>query len=386
MHLEIYDKEDCCGCTACVSVCPKQCIKMHLDEMGFLYPVVNSDRCVDCGLCVGVCHFSKKSRLNVECAAETSNDLKFYAAQHRDDETLKDSQSGACFTAISDWVLSQGGVVYGAVYTPEHVVVHSRAASKQERDAMRGSKYAQSDIRGVFRNVKQDLQSGLFVLFVGTPCQIAGLSSFIKNGLKEKLILTDIICHGVASPKIWEDVIKYTEKKYKSRVVDAIYRDKRNFGWRGGITTFKLADKRLIYRPLVSIYNENVLRESCYNCPYATVERKGDLTIGDFWGVENVEHSMFVPLENGVSLILCNTEKGQEILNCIKNDLTIVRLKPEDAIQMNLRESTRMPKTFNRFRENYKRGFEYAMLQENYIGFKYEIRQMLFRLKRWFLN
>lgn len=378
MRIDVKEKKECCGCTACMAVCPRQCIRMEPDEMGFLYPVIDEDACIDCGLCAKTCKFC----LSSDEALVNLSQPSVYAVQYSDDDVLKKSQSGACFTAISDWVLAKGGVVYGAVYKGLNFnVTHTRAESACERNAMRGSKYSQSDLRGVFSDVRNDLKCGKWVLFTGTPCQVSGLSAYVGRALADKLILVDIICHGVASPVLWSDVIKYTESKYKSKVRSPKHRDKARFGWSGRTATFELEKNKVVYRPLVSIYNENVLRESCFNCRYSSLSRVGDITIGDFWGVEAVPHNIFEPVEKGVSLLLCNTPKGGDILKDIRQGMKVLQLNVEEALQMNLRESTKMPETYYDFKEKYKKGFEFAMRSYGYMGWRYEVSQFLFLVK-----
>lgn len=224
---------NCSGCTACASVCAFNAIEMKPDALGFLYPIVDLKRCRNCGACERVCAFNDHydDRLNLEKPIA-------FGARHKDINEIEKSRSGAAFVAISDYVLSFGGVVYGAGFTDHFRVVHKRAITKHERDEFRGSKYVQSDLTGVFRDVKKDLQKGKFVLFTGTPCQTAGLNSYVGDRLRRNLLLVDIICHGVPSPFIWRDYLDYLERKYKRKIIRVDFRDKRQFGWAAHYETF----------------------------------------------------------------------------------------------------------------------------------------------------
>lgn len=232
--IQITDKSRCCGCTACASICAHDAITMQPDALGFLYPVVDKDKCVDCGLCEKVCAFNDHYDTSLNLPQPDA-----YAARHKDMKEVETSRSGAAFIAISDYVLENGGVVYGAGYTDHFRVVHKRAATKEERDEFKGSKYVQSDLTGVFRQVKQDLKDGLTVLFSGTPCQTAGLNAYIGKKLRENLILVDIVCHGVPGSYLWRDYIAYLEKKQGDKICWVNFRDKQEYGWKAHHETFK---------------------------------------------------------------------------------------------------------------------------------------------------
>lgn len=232
--INIVDPKDCCGCTACASICSHGAITMKPDALGFLYPEIDSSKCVDCGLCEKVCAFNDNYDRSLNLAQPEA-----FGARHKDMKEVETSRSGAAFIAISDWILAHGGAVYGAGYTEHFRVIHKRAVTKEERNEFKGSKYVQSDLSGVFKQIKKDLKDGLIVLFSGTPCQTAGLNSYIGKKLRENLYLVDIVCHGVPSPYIWRDYLLYLEKKENSIITWVNFRDKQQFGWKSHHETFK---------------------------------------------------------------------------------------------------------------------------------------------------
>ena len=231
--IRISDPADCCGCTACASICNHDAITMEPDALGFLYPKVDESKCIDCGLCEKVCAFNDNYDKSLNLPKPDA-----YAARHKDMDEIMKSRSGAAFVAISDYILEQGGVVYGAGYKDHFRVAHKRATTKEGRDEFRGSKYVQSDLTGVFHQIKQDLKNGLTVLFSGTPCQTSGLNSYVGKKLRENLVLIDIVCHGVPGPYIWRDYLDYLEKKQGDIITMVNFRDKERFGWTAHKETF----------------------------------------------------------------------------------------------------------------------------------------------------
>ena len=258
--IKITDPKDCCGCTACASICAHDAITMEPDALGFLYPKVDEAKCVDCGLCEKVCQFND----NYDRSLNFEQPIA-YAARHKDINEVMKSRSGAAFVAISDYILEQGGVIYGAGYKDHFRVAHKRATTKEERDEFRGSKYVQSDLTGVFRQVKEDLKNGLTVLFSGTPCQTVGLNAYVGNRLRENLVLVDIVCHGVPSPFIWFDYIAKIKKEDKRRIVEVDFRDKKHFGWKDHRESFILDDNSVITKNdwTILFYKHIMFRYSC---------------------------------------------------------------------------------------------------------------------------
>lgn len=340
--IQIKDTAYCCGCTACASICPKDAITMEPDTLGFKYPKVDLSKCVDCGLCEKVCAFNAHydKSLNLE-------EPEIYAARHKDIHEIETSRSGAVFIAISDYILENGGIVYGVGYKDHFKVAHKRATTKEERNEFKGSKYVQSDLDGIFRQVKEDLKKGNTVLFSGTPCQTAALNSYIGTKLRENLVLVDIVCHGVPSPYIWRDYLAYIEKKYKSKVVNVDFRDKSRIGWSGHIESFVFDNgKKIESKIYTNLFQQNImLRKSCGRCFFTNFKRPSDLTIGDYWGWKKISDN-FNADNKGCSLFFINTKKGYEVFLVISKYMNLIHANMNLCMQPNLiKPSIVNPKT-----------------------------------------
>lgn len=377
--IQIKDKSDCCGCTACASICPKDAITMEPDTLGFKYPKVDLSKCIDCGLCEKVCAFndSYDKSLNLK-------EPEIYAARHKDMHEIETSRSGAAFIAISDFVLENGGIVYGVGYKEHFRVTHKRATTKGERNEFKGSKYVQSDLDGIFRQVKEDLKQGNTVLFSGTPCQTAGLNSYIGKKLRENLVLVDIVCHGVPSPYIWRDYLAYVENKYKSKVVKVDFRDKSRIGWSGHIESFVLNNgKKLESRTYTDLFYQHIMfRHSCGKCHFTNTQRPSDITIADFWGWEKTDPE-FNKDNKGVSLVLINTEKGRKLFEEASKDLDVIAAKLEDCLQPNLQHPSAIHPKRMEFEEDYlKHGFKYVMCKYSDMNWKMQLRYKLRIIKK----
>ncbi len=374
--IQITDKSQCCGCTACASICAHDAITMQPDAMGFLYPVVDTDKCVDCGLCEKVCDFNDHYDTDLNLPQPDA-----YAARHKDMKEVETSRSGAAFIAISDYVLENGGVVYGAGYTDHFRVVHKRATTKEERDEFKGSKYVQSNMNTVFRQVKKDLKDGLTVLFSGTPCQTAGLNSYIGKKLREHLILVDIVCHGVPGPYLWRDYIAYLEKKQGDKICWVNFRDKQEYGWKAHHETFEFVNSgKMSFTYL--FYQHIMFRPSCGRCHYANTRRPSDITIADFWGWEKTDSNINKD-DKGVSLILINTDKGRRLFNVVREHMTIIPAKLENCIQPNLRYPSVFNPKWKSFEKDYEnKGFEYVMKKYNEDNWRKRFHKFAWRVNR----
>lgn len=357
--IQIINPENCCGCTACASICPHHAITMTDDQFGFKYPVVNQNLCVNCGLCDKVCSFNSNYDLSLNFKIPVA-----YGARHKKIEEVIKSRSGALFVAISDNILKKGGIIYGVGYKGHYIVSHKRATTADERDEFRGSKYVQSDLTGIFTNIKDDLKAGKIVMFVGTACQTAGLNGYIGPILRKNLLLVDIVCHGTPGPKIWKDYIEYLETQNGSKLINVNFRDKSKYGWAAHKESFEFENKRPETQNAAPFYKRIFFRESCGNCHFCNLNRPSDITIADFWGWEK-QNPEINKDDKGLNLVLVNTKKGEEIFDEIKDCLNYFKADNEIMMQPNLLH----PTASHPFREIFKRdyatkGFKYAFFHD----------------------
>lgn len=376
--INITNPSDCCGCTACASICSHQAIKMVPDTLGFLYPSIDLDKCTQCGLCEKVCAFNKNY--------DKSNNLELplsFGARHKSMQEIETSRSGAAFIALSDWILEQGGSVYGVGYTEHFKVTHKRALTKEERNEFKGSKYVQSDLNHVFLNIKEDLKQGMIVLFSGTPCQTSGLASFINPKLRKNLYLMDIVCHGVPGPFVWKDYLIYTEKRYGKQVTEVNFRDKQQFGWAAHKESFKINQKTISSRIFTDLFYKHIMfRHSCGICHFTNLKRPSDITIADFWGWQK-SHSTFNEDDKGCSLILVNTEKGISWWNNINHQLHHFPVQLTDCLQPNLQHPSIVHPLRNEFENDYARkGFLYILNKYSEFGWRNKIQNYKNRIKQ----
>lgn len=347
------EREQCCGCGACFAKCPKGAIRMEQDYKGFLYPVINHELCIDCGLCVKTCDFIKTHE-------KASNIHKIYALQHNDKTVLSHSSSGGAFTALSDYILNLGGIIYGAVFdSKQKEVYHIGADTPEARDRMRGSKYVQSRTYKVFKEIKSDLLSERIVLFSGTPCQCAGLKSFLGQEYKN-LYIVELLCHAVPSNQLFKDHIKLWEEKMGAQCVDYQMRSKK-FGYQhthqisfsDNSTNTSVNLKRILKLFEISA------RESCFNCVYTSKNRQGDITIGDLWEADS-EASIYD--NRGVSIVTTNTLRGDTLLSQISRTCRLIELT-ESALRQNaFAKPVSKPKNYDEFWEDYiSSGYEFVL-------------------------
>ena len=280
-----------------------------------------------------------------------------FAVKHKNLKTRLQSRSGGIFTALSDLVLNQNGVVYGCALNENFEAVHIRATTKEERNLMRGSKYVQSRLGSIFHCVKKDLDNGLYVLFTGTSCQIDGLKAFLGQSYNN-LLTVDIVCHGVPSPLVWKDYLDWRVPK-GAEILKVDFRNKVDYGWSKHIETiyFKLSsgkEKRIdskIYTNL--FYGHNILRPACFKCPYKDIIHPADITIADYWHIDEA-----VPGFNddqGVSLVLINSDNGVAVFEKVKCDIEFSSAKIEDSMQQPLEEPCELPVTRDEFWKDYSR-------------------------------
>ncbi|MBO5142217.1 MAG: Coenzyme F420 hydrogenase/dehydrogenase, beta subunit C-terminal domain [Clostridia bacterium] len=322
----ICKKEECTGCFSCYNICPKNAIDMIEDMYGFIYPRIDKSKCIDCGICKKSCPSYQK--------ADYKYPRKCFAMHSKDEEIRNNSTSGGAATIFSEMILSKGGVVYGASFKKGVIIEHIRVEKKENLEQLKGSKYVHSYINNTFRLVKSDLENGRKVLFIGTPCQVAGLKSFL-NKEYESLYLIDLVCHGVPSQKFLKDEIKNSLNVNFNEI------DKIKFRGADGykLEYYKDSDVIKTVKSENSAYCDSFMsgiffRENCYDCPYAKAERVSDLTIGDFWGLKE-ESKLFKDRKKGISLILPITEKGLSLIELSKKDMVLEERKVEEAIEGN---------------------------------------------------
>lgn len=316
--IDIRHKADCCGCEACVQVCPKKCIDFSKDSQGFLYPLVNKESCIDCGLCEKVCPVINKTTPAHNAPAT------LYAVKSNDDAVRAQSSSGGFFSLLADFVLGKDGVVYGAAFDSDFNVCHTRVDNIADLPKLRGSKYVQSRIGKTFIECKEDLNKGKLVLFTGTPCQISALKHFLRKDY-DNLIKVEVVCHGVPSPMIFQQYLKETViKDVEDRTITKVSFRTKLCSWKKYFFTVEYSDNGEIgeYKECVtdSLYMKGFLsdlyvRPSCFECPAKNFTSGADFTIADFWGQEYT----FPEFDNdkGVSAVFVNTVKAQEVFIAI---------------------------------------------------------------------
>ena len=322
----------CCGCGACESVCGHKAIKITTDELGFVMPEVDSMKCVDCGLCDRLCPMLSERKTRAKGP-------RCFAARNLDISEVETSRSGAIFPLIYELFVRDNGVVYGAGFDDNFRVVHKRATTAKDCKEFKGSKYAQSDATEIYKSVRKDLAEGFKVLFSGTPCQIYALNNYIPHKLKERLLTVDIICHGVAAPKVWSDYTDYIEKKEGHKIVSANFRDKQIYGWDGLHRESFVFDNKKQHTYPITFYQPFLIRKACHQCRFCSIYRESDITLGDLWNWESVCKEMNAD-GRGVSMVMCNTEKGEKTITEISQSLQLKELDMADCMQHNLEEPT----------------------------------------------
>ena len=324
-YIEITDKELCTGCTACMNKCPKGAIKMVRDEEGFLYPKVNKEKCVKCGLCKKVCPILNKSE------RENFNQRGFIF-QYNNDNIRKQSTSGGAFTAIAEYTIENNGVVFGVGFDDKFKVIHQKAETKKELEKFRNSKYVQSNPLSTFKEVEKNLKENRLVCYSGTACQIEGLLSFLGKNYKN-LITVDVICRAVPSPLLWE---KYLEYRSKNNKIDKVYFREKKYGYKYSNLTIYNKEK-LVYNngidtdPYLRAFFTNIAsRPSCYNCHFKCQLHKADFTIWDCFNVNIFDESFDDDL--GTTKILANSNKAIEIFDRIKDKHKYIEVNVEKLI------------------------------------------------------
>lgn len=338
----MVEKNDACtGCGACMQVCPAGAIHMGDNGEGFLYPEVDAGRCTGCGLCEQHCHLLTARGRDTEPGV--------WAVVHRDRGTLRESTSGGAFSALARAVLRQGGKVAGCAFTPGWEAVHVLVDDEAGLARLRGSKYVESDLGDIYAQVRDALRGQIPVLFCGTGCQVAGLRAFLAREDTRLLYTVDLICHGVPSRALFRRHVDYLERKLGEPLAHYAFRHKEKGRWGEYRYAYQgVSGKRKSGGPGQDAYYAHFLggstyRASCYQCRYANTARPGDITLGDFWGIEDAQPAL--PVRYGVSLVLTHTEKGRTLLleQAEQLDCTPCALADAVAENRNLRSPSPRP-------------------------------------------
>lgn len=366
--IKITDKSRCCGCEACRSVCPKNCISMKADMEGFVYPQVDLSRCIDCKLCEKVCP--------VLHPASSTEAPSVYAGINNDTDIRLQSSSGGIFTLIAEQILQKNGVVFGACFDEQWNVVHRYTETKEGLSRFRGSKYVQSHIGDSFLQAKRFLDEGREVLFSGTPCQIAGLKNFLRKPY-QNLLTVDVVCHGVPSPKVWQ--------KYLHESVCKAYhiRQSSSFSWADKITEISFRSKEQGWKTYhikieyqngkkerapfynntyMNVFLSNLsLRPSCYACPAKLHYTQSDITLADLWGIDRLHPE--IDDDKGCSLILVHNAHTLSLLKSL--DCQLQEQDLDEAIAFN-------PNIIHSVKEPINRKFFYTILDKTHFAFSYK--------------
>ena len=369
-NVSVVNYKDCFSCRSCFLSCPKNSIEMIENEEGFFYPKVTEDKCIDCGICVKKCPSLNK----VEREKFEQYGLAVIA---KDKNVLLKSSSGAASSIIANKIITDGGVVFGAAYDENLFVQHIACKDFSELERIKGSKYVESFTGDTFKEVKEYLENGLKVLYTGSPCHIAGLKKFLGKDY-ENLFTLDLICHGVPSRKLFKRYLEWLGQKNNEKIIYYGFRDKSVGGWScGSKVKIKTKTKSKILDAYCEPYYSAFLksksfRESCYSCPYAKIERIGDLTVGDFWGVEKFYPE--IDSKNGVSCILVNSEKGKSLFESVKDGFDVMPCKLEEVKKQNwnLNQPSKRPE----IRDSFYKGLDDDSYFSNFIETK-----AIFRIK-----
>ena len=375
-RIKLASKESCTGCAACASICPKGCIKMVEDREGFLQPKIDSKVCVGCRQCEKTCPILNPPTI------PSDFETKAYAAINKDEEIRMRSSSGGMFHALAKWTIEHGGVVFGARFDEKWEVMHDYTETIEGIEPFMRSKYVQSRVGDTFKQAKQFLEQDRWVLFSGTPCQIGGLQAFLGKEY-ERLILVDLICHGVPSPAVWREYLKDYVKEGK--ILSINFRDKKD-GWlrfqNVTTTTTTTIREEQMENPYFRGFLKNAyLRKSCYNCQFRTYHRVSDITLADYWGVHELCPEMFD--DNGTSILFVHTEKGNNLITELHSN---IHKKPQSKVQaikfnQGMVNNELMPENRSRFFA-LNRVFSFRVIQYSTYKDRFCVR-VTRKMKKW---
>ena len=363
--ISIINKTDCCGCTACVNICPKNCITMAPDEEGFLYPEVNKDLCINCGLCEKVCPVKFPP-----IQEDNKQDLEGFVARTKNKETLNKVTSGGFVNELNLYVLANGGYVCGCIFDDDFLTKHYITNKKEELEAFNGSKYVQSQLGKCFTDLKALLDSGFIVCFTGTPCQVAGLKNFLRKDY-ENLITTDLVCRSIPSALLYRMYLDFQRCKYRSEIKKINFRSK-TYGYHSGSLVIEFENGRKYSGSnrvdlYMKTFHANIAsRPSCYDCKFKTKDRCSDFTVFDCWKPEKVVESHINDDDKGYTNIIAHSYKAKKIINKLQN----IKIYKADVNKMFLytggmeSNSIKLPENRQRFFD----GLKYVV-EENFEKF-----------------
>lgn len=372
--IQINEKKDCCGCEGCYNVCPTKCISMEYDDEGFKFPRVDDKKCIKCNLCEKVCPTLAGGTKRVDF-------IDGYAAINTNDDIRVNSSSGGVFALLAQKIIDLGGIVIGASMSEDcRTVQHIIVDSKENLDLLLGSKYLQSNVGNIYQNIKNKLNNDKTVLFSGTPCQVAALQSYLGKQY-ENLICIDLICHGVPSPGLWKKNVEYIENKTKGVLKNVNFRCKKeqmnsDYGVLYQNICYNPKDEDPYFRMFMKEYS---LRLSCYDCKFKGISRSSDITLGDFWGINDFCSDM--DDGKGVSLVVIQSPKGQELFNTIKQYLKIEQVNVEKVFETHneaMIKSSKLPADREEFWRDYQI-LSFEKLSKKYVclNSKEKIRKIL---------
>lgn len=319
--IRIYEKKNCTGCSACVNICPVNAITFAEDTEGFNYPIVNEKKCINCEQCNRICPI-----INTVKVENNYIIPKVYASWNIDEEVRINSTSGGVFSAIAEKFIDENGIVVGAEYTEDFSIRHTFITDKEGIARLRQSKYAQSDLSDVFKKIKKLLTEGKKILFCGTPCQVAGLKSFLKKDY-DNMYLCDFICRGIASQKVYKKYLLSVQNKMGATIKKIQFKNK-DFGWNLFSTKIELNSGEFYHKDryndeyMVGYLKYNLfIRPACHSCKFKKLPRVSDITLGDFWGIG--EKSKELDSDKGTSVVLLNTKKGENLFEKIREKTII---------------------------------------------------------------
>lgn len=387
MYFQTNNPAECCGCTACQQVCPTKCIEMRADQEGFLYPVMDKERCINCHKCEKVCplNIAQKNESKPIC----------FGGWNKNNSIRKQSTSGGAFSAIVSYAEKfQYKHIWGVAYDDLHAV-HCEVTAERGISEFTRSKYVQSELRDTFQLILAQLKADEKVLFSGTPCQVQGLLNTIPERYKQNLLTIALICHGVSSPAMFRAYKKELEAQKGVSITEFRFRDKRELDGilRYNCTTVVFEDGTEQVRTddpyTVSFGRGFMQRESCFHCPFTTVYRNADITIGDFWGIEQTRPELLAEKPRGISVVLAHTPKGQETCENLKVSMELFEVAMEDVLmpaQEQLIRPARRPFARNRFIRNILQNGKPFAKEVKIECFLWKFENMGMRVKRKIVN